>query len=125
MKKAALMVVGTAMQTYGEKLTDQQEVLMGAADLLIDVYSAESALLRAMGTPAGSLQEAAAQVFVSDAAGRVEVTTRTVLAAMVEGDTLRTLLAALRRVMKVTPVNTVALRRRIADDVIDRKAYPF
>ena len=125
MKKAALMVLGTAMQTYGEKLTDQQEVLMGAADILIDVFAAESALLRAAGTSPGSLQEAAAQVFVSDAAARVEMTTRATLAAMAEGDMLRMLLAALRRIMKVTPVNTVALRRRIADHVVERKAYPF
>ena len=125
MKKAALMVLGTAMQTYGEKLTDQQEVLMGAADVLIDVYGAESALLRAAATAPGSLHEAAAQVFISDAAGRVELTARTTLAAMAEGDTLRMLLAALRRIMKVTPVNTVVLRRRIADAVVERKAYPF
>ena len=125
MKKAGLMVLGTAMQTYGEKLTDQQEVLMSAADVLIDVYAAESALLRAASTPAGSVHEAAAQVYVTDAAGRVEIAARTTLAAMTEGDMLRTLLAALRRVMKVTPVNTVALRRRVADAVIERKAYPF
>ena len=125
MKKAALMVLGTAMQTYGEKLTDQQEVLMGAADVLIDVYGAESALLRAAATAPGSLHEAAAQVFISDAAGRVELTARTTLAAMAEGDTLRMLLAALRRIMKVTPVNTVVLRRRVADAVVERKAYPF
>ena len=125
MKKAGLMLLGTAMQTYGEKLTDQQEVLMGTADVLIDVYSAESALLRAIDTPAGSLHEAAAQVFVSDAAARVELTTRATLAGMADGDNLRMLLAALRRVMKVAPINTVALRRRIADDVVERKAYPF
>jgi alkylation response protein AidB-like acyl-CoA dehydrogenase len=135
MKKAALMVLGTAMQTYGEKLTDQQEVLMAAADIITDVYAGESALLRALeavrlNSDAGradttSLHEDAAQVFITDAAARVEMTTRTALAAMAEGDTLRTLLAALRRIMKVTPVNTVMLRRRVADAVIDRKAYPF
>ena len=125
MKKAALMILGTAAQKYGEKLTDQQEVLMGAADILIDVYSAESALLRAAAMPAGSVHEAAAQVFVNDAAGRVEITTRALLAAVSEGDTLRTLLAALRRIMKVTPVNTVALRRQVAEAVLERKAYPF
>ena len=64
-------------------------------------------------------------MFVTDAAARVEMTARTTLSAIAEGDTLRTLLAALRRVMKVTPVNTVQLRRRVADAVIDRKAYPF
>jgi len=120
-----LGLTGTAMQTYGQKLTDQQEVLMSAADILIDVFAAESALLRAAATPTGSVHEAAAQVYVADAAGRVEIAARTTLAAIAEGDMLRTLLAALRRVMKVTPVNTVALRRRVADAVIERKAYPF
>jgi alkylation response protein AidB-like acyl-CoA dehydrogenase len=124
MKKAALMVLGTAMQTYGEKLSDQQEVLMAAADIIIEVYAAETVLLRA--TSAGdALQESAAQVFIGEAAGRVELGTRAALASMTEGDTLRTLLAALRRLMKVAPVNAVALRRTIADAVIDRQAYPF
>jgi alkylation response protein AidB-like acyl-CoA dehydrogenase len=123
MKKVALMVLGTAMQTYGEKLTDQQEVLTLAADIIIDVFAAESVLLRAAG--AQGLHHAAADVFISDAAGRVEVAARSALAAMSEGDTLRTLLAALRRILKVTPVNTVALRRRIAEAIVERKAYPF
>jgi alkylation response protein AidB-like acyl-CoA dehydrogenase len=124
LKKVALMVLGTAMQTYGEKLTDQQELLTLAADIIIDVYAAESALLRAAATQPG-LHRAAAQVYVSDAAGRVELGARAALAAMSEGDTLRTLLAALRRLLKSTPANTVALRRQIADAIGDRMAYPF
>jgi alkylation response protein AidB-like acyl-CoA dehydrogenase len=124
LKRVALMVLGTAMQTYGEKLTDQQEVLTFAADIIIDVFAAESVLLRS-GASQDGLREAAAQIFINDAAARVDVTARTALAAMAEGDTLRTLLAALRRVLKVTPVNTVALRRRIADAVLERRSYPF
>jgi alkylation response protein AidB-like acyl-CoA dehydrogenase len=119
-KKVALMVLGTAMQTYGEKLTDEQELLGGTADILIDIYAAESAALRARQAaaaahPRAPLHEAAARVFVNDAAQRVEAAARNALAAMAEGDTLRTLLAALRRVLKVTPVNTVALRRALAE----------
>jgi hypothetical protein len=72
-----------------------------------------------------SLHADAAAVFVNDASGRVEIATRNALAAMTEGDTLRTLLAALRRVMKITPVNTVALRRRVADAAVAKKGYPF
>jgi alkylation response protein AidB-like acyl-CoA dehydrogenase len=130
LKKVALMVLGTAMQTYGEKLTDEQEVLTLAADIIIDVFAAESVLLRADSLPlkaqaTGGIHEAVAQVFVADAAARVEIAARTALAAMSEGDTLRTLLAALRRILKVTPVNTVALRRQIADAVVERKGYPF
>jgi alkylation response protein AidB-like acyl-CoA dehydrogenase len=127
MKKTALMVLGTAMQTFGEKLTDQQEVLTSAADVIIDVYAAESVLLRAaQASGAGAaLAVAAAEVYITDAAARVEIAARSALAAMAEGDTLRTLLAALRRVLKTTPVNTVARRRQIADAIVERKAYPY
>jgi alkylation response protein AidB-like acyl-CoA dehydrogenase len=124
LKKVALMVLGTAMQTYGEALSEQQEVLSIAADVIIDVYAAESVVLRASQS-SSDLQAAAATVFVNDAAGRIEIAARTALAAMAEGDTLRTLLAALRRLLKVTPVNTVALRRAIADAVTAQKGYPF
>ncbi len=127
MKKVALMVLGTAMQTYGEKLTDEQEVLTAAADIMIDVFAADSVVARARGkkTRTAELQASAASVFVNDAAGRVELAARGALAAMTEGDTLRTLLAALRRILKVTPVNTVILRRQIADAVASSRGYPF
>jgi alkylation response protein AidB-like acyl-CoA dehydrogenase len=126
-KKVALMVLGTAMQTYGEKLADQQEVLLAAADIIIDTFAAESALLRAAQATGGLevLHRAAATVYVNDAAGRVEQSARTALAAMADGDTLRTLLAALRRLLKVTPVNTVALRRQLADATVQRRSYLF
>jgi alkylation response protein AidB-like acyl-CoA dehydrogenase len=126
LKKVGLLVVGTAMQTYGEKLTDEQEVLTLSADILIDVFAAESVLLRSAAAGAQrELYHATARVFVQDAASRTETAARTALATMAEGDTLRTLLAALRRLLKVTPVNTVALRRTLADAVLDRKAYVF
>ena len=124
MKKIALMVLGTAMQTYGEKLADEQEVLMAAADIIIDVYGAESALLRASQN-GGELHAAAARLFINDAVARVEASAKTALAAMADGDMLRTLLAALRRLLKVTPINTVALRRQLADATVDRRSYPF
>jgi alkylation response protein AidB-like acyl-CoA dehydrogenase len=127
MKKTALMVLGTAMQTFGEKLTDQQEVLTLVADVIIDVFAAESVLLRASqaGTADAALNVAAAEVYITDAAARVESAARSALAAMADGDTLRTLLAALRRILKTTPVNTVSRRRQIADAIIERKAYPY
>jgi alkylation response protein AidB-like acyl-CoA dehydrogenase len=127
-KKVALMIVGTAMQTYGEKLTDQQELLGYAADIFIDTYASESATLRARqaassGHAQAALHEAAARTFVNDAAQRIEMAARSALAAMADGDTLRTLLAALRRVLKVQPVNTVALRRRLADSALASGGY--
>lgn len=123
MKKIALMILGTAMQTYGEKLADEQEVLMAAADIIIDVYASESALLRAL--QGNGLHHAAAQVYINDAAMRVEASAKTALAGMSDGDTLRTLLAALRRLLKVTPINTIALRRQLADATVERRTYVF
>jgi alkylation response protein AidB-like acyl-CoA dehydrogenase len=128
LKKVALMVLGTAMQTYGQKLTDEQEIVSAAADILIDIYAAESAVLRARdavasGRADAALHEAAARTFVNDATQRVQAAATNALAAMAEGDTLRTLLAALRRVLKATPINTVALRRTLADATVSRGSY--
>jgi alkylation response protein AidB-like acyl-CoA dehydrogenase len=130
LKKAALLVFGLALQTYGQKLSDQQEVLTMAADLCIDVYSAESAVLRATaavdsGHARASLHVAAARIFVNDAAMRVEMLTRQAVAAMAEGDTLRTMLAASRRLFKATPIDTVTLRRQLADEAVLRRGYPI
>jgi alkylation response protein AidB-like acyl-CoA dehydrogenase len=127
-KKVALMILGTAMQTYGDRLTDEQEILSYAADILSDSYAGESAVLRAQQAIAdahqhASLHEAAARVFVDQAAQRVDAAARSALAAMAEGDTLRTLLAALRRVLKVNPINTVALRRTLAEAATARGGY--
>lgn len=127
-KKVALMVLGTAMQTYGQKLNDEQEVLSYAADIIIDAYAAESAVLRARAAAANGhshadLHEAAARVFVNDAAQRVDGAARSALAATTDGDTLRVLLAALRRLLKVAPINTVALRRRLAEVSVERGRY--
>jgi len=129
-KKVALLVLGVGMQTFGQKLTDEQEVLMHAADILMDVFAAESAVLRAQAAsaakhPKASLQVDAARVFVNDAAMRIDASARQALAATVEGDMLRAMLAALRRLVKVTPINTVALRRRLSEETVTRGGYPF
>lgn len=127
-KKVALMVIGTAMQTYGDKLAEEQELLSFAADILIDTFAGESVVLRAGAAVTGghsqaSLHQAAARAFVNDAAQRVEMAARSALAAMAEGDTLRTLLAAQRRLLKVSPINTVALRRELAAAAVTRGRY--
>ena len=127
-KKAAIMVLGLAMQRYGEKLTEEQEILSWTADILIDTFLSESAVLRALqaadDTPnSAALQQDAAAVWVNDAAYRIEAAARSALAAMDEGDSLRINLGALRRLLKVAPVNTTAMRRRLADAVVDRAGY--
>jgi alkylation response protein AidB-like acyl-CoA dehydrogenase len=129
-KKVVLMVAGTAMQRYGERLDQEQEVLTWLADLCIDAYTADSAVLRAVAAADARHQDAglhadAAAVFTHEAAGRIELTARAALAAMAEGDVLRTQLAALRRILKVTPANTVAMRRRLADRTVAKGSYLF
>ncbi len=129
-KKVALMALGLAMQTYREKLADEQEVLMHVADVIMDTYAAESAVLRALAALSDRNDRAplhvdAARVFVNEAAMRIDASARQALGAMVEGDTLRTMLAALRRLLKVTPVNAVAMRRRLADAAVARGGYIF
>jgi alkylation response protein AidB-like acyl-CoA dehydrogenase len=129
-KKVVLLVAGTAMQRYGVKIEQEQEVLTFLADLVIDAYTAESAVLRAIAASQQKAQDAAlhadaAAVFTHEAAGRIELNARAALAAMAEGDVLRTQLAALRRLLKVTPANTVAMRRRLAEATVARGAYLF
>ena len=128
MRKVAVMVLGTAMQTYGAKLQDEQEVLSYAADILIDLFASDSTVIRAAeakvsGAANSDLHEAAARLYTHDAVQRIEMAARSALAAMAEGDALRTLLAALRRLLKPHPVNTVLLRRRLAAAVVAEGGY--
>ena len=123
-KKVALMTLGTAAQKYMMKLGDQQEVLMGIADIIMDTYAMESAILRARKLASSQGEKAAeryvdmTRVFCNDAVGRIESKAKNTLAGMSEGDELRTLLAALRRFTKLQPMNAIVARQRIADDLI-------
>jgi alkylation response protein AidB-like acyl-CoA dehydrogenase len=130
MKKIGLAVLGTAMQTYGEDLADQQEVLSFTSDILMDVFVAESALIRAVQARAddpsrAALHETAARVVVHTASSRVHACSREALAGAVQGDALRTLLAAQRRWLKSLPANLVAARRMLAEDVVSKRTYAF
>jgi alkylation response protein AidB-like acyl-CoA dehydrogenase len=130
-KKVALMTLGTAAQKYMMKLGDQQEVLMGIADIIMDTYAMETAILRARKLVASQSEDAAARyldmtrVFCNDAVERIEAKAKNTLAGMSEGDELRTLLAALRRFTKLQPLNTIAARQRIADELIAANKYIY
>lgn len=129
-RKASLMVLGLGMQTYREGLGEQQEVLLHLADMLIDTYASDSALLRAMAVagqqePRADWHAAAARVFLNEAALRVDAAARLALASMTDGDTLRTMMAAQRRLFKQLPVNATALRRTLADATVERGGWIF
>ena len=130
-KKIALLVAGAAVQKYMMKLAEEQEILGSISDIVIEVFAMESALLRAMksmekfGDEKSQIQKAMVQVYVNDAFNRLEGFAKQAFAAIAEGDTLRTQLSALKNLTRFTPVNTVALRREIANAVIKVGRYPF
>ncbi len=131
-KKVALMVLGTAAQKYMTELQNQQEILLNAADIIIDAYAMETAILRAQKLAGKNGAESAARyidmagVYCNDATQRIEAKAKNTLAAMSEGDELRTMLAALRRFTKNnSPMNTIAARQRIADTLIQANKYVF
>ena len=125
-KKIALLAAGVAFQRFAADLENQQEVLGGISDIIMETYAMESAVLRTgklLERGRGEHASEATAVFVRDALARVENSARTVLAASAEGDTLRTQLAFLRRFTKFEPVNAVALRRRIAGRLLAAEKY--
>jgi alkylation response protein AidB-like acyl-CoA dehydrogenase len=130
-KKIALLVAGAAVQKYMMKLADEQEILGAISDIVIEVFAMESALLRAMktmeklGDEKAQIQKAMVKVYVNDSFDRVEFFAKQAFAAIAEGDILRTQLAALKKLTRFTPVNTIALRREIAGSIIKMGKYPF
>ncbi|MBI3694130.1 MAG: acyl-CoA dehydrogenase family protein [Acidobacteria bacterium] len=125
-KKIALLSAGVAFQRFMTDLENQQEVLAGISDIIMETYAMESALLRTqklVETGRGAHASDLTAVFVRDAMGRIEASARNVLAASSDGDALRANLTFLRRFTKFDPVNAVALRRRIAGRVIEAEKY--
>ena len=130
-KKTFLLAAGAAVQKYREQLAEQQEIVGALANIVMEVYAMESSLRHAQkavavrGEAAAAAMADAARVFLYDAGDHVEKNARTALAAVAEGDMLRTQLAVLKRFTKREPVDTVGLRRRVAAAVQAGDRYPF
>jgi alkylation response protein AidB-like acyl-CoA dehydrogenase len=129
-KKIFLLAAGTAVQRFREQLAEHQEIVAALANIAMDVYAMESSLRRAQKASgkrgeAASVMCDAARAFIYDAMDRVEKEARTALAATVEGDTLVTQLAVLRRFAKHVAIDTIALRQRVANAVLAQDRYPF
>ncbi|MCG3164602.1 MAG: putative acyl-CoA dehydrogenase [Bacteroidia bacterium] len=130
-KKAALMVAGSAVQKLMMELSKEQEVLMNIADMLIDIYTAESVLLRT--EKLVSLQGEAAcaeridmmRVYINDAADRINIAGKNAVNSYASGDELRMMHMGLKRFTKVTPFNTKDARRRVAAAIVEANVYPF
>ncbi len=129
-KKIFLLASGTAMQKFREQLAEQQEIVASLANIVMAVYEMESSLRRAQKASAARGEAAevmceATRGVIYDAMDRVEKDARTALTATVDGDTLITQLAVLRRFAKHAPLNTIAIRRRVAEAVLAQDRYPF
>ena len=125
-KKVALFALGVAYQKFMNALEDQQEVLAGLTDIMMNAFAMESVLLRTQKLAAQKKGDIAAEmcpVFLREAMETVESAARTVLAASSEGDALRTNLAVLKRFTKFEPVNAIAVRRKIAGRLLEADRY--
>ena len=128
-KKMGLFAAGIATQKYMQSIQDQQEILGAIADMTIETYAMESAVLRAEKLAARNGEAnaahaiAMARVYLSGAMERIESEAKAVIAAAAEGDMLRSQMAILRRLSKHEPFNTIALREKIAQKVIEAGKY--
>ena len=130
-KKIFLLAAGAAVQKFREQLAEHQEIVAALSNIVMEIYAMESTLLRAQkscaarGEAASQVMTNAARAFIYDAMDRVEKEARTSLAAIAEGDALVTQLAVLRRFAKHAPVDTIALRRSVAEALLAQDRYPF
>jgi alkylation response protein AidB-like acyl-CoA dehydrogenase len=127
-KKVALLMMGVAYQKFLTAIEQQQEVLAGISDVVMEAFAMESVTLRTrklVESGKGALAAQMCRVFARDAMARIEISARTVLAACSEGDSLRANMGVLRRFTKYEPVDAIALRREIAGRLLDAERYVF
>src|ERR1700704_3520321 len=128
-KKLGLFAAGAATQKYMQAIQDQQEIMGAIADMTIETYAMESAVLRAQkiaearGEAAATMPIAMTRVYLSQAMEKIEAAAKKVIAAVADGDMRRTQLAVLRRLAKHEPLNTIALRQQIAAKTIEAGKY--
>jgi butyryl-CoA dehydrogenase len=128
-KKLGLFAAGSATQKYLQAIQDQQEIMGAIADMTIETYAMESAVLRAQklveakGEQSSQLALAMTRIYLTQAMEKIEAAAKRVIAAVAEGDMLRTQLAILRRLAKYEPFNTIELRQQVAKRAIEVGKY--
>jgi alkylation response protein AidB-like acyl-CoA dehydrogenase len=131
LKKAGLMVAGAAVQKFMMKLSDEQEILMNMADMMIEGYAAESALLRVeklisqRGEKACEIQKEMAMIYLHHAIEKAAAAGKEAINSFAEGDEQRMMLMGLKRFTKVEPYNLKVARRKVADYFIEKGEYSF
>ncbi|KSU74713.1 acyl-CoA dehydrogenase [Bacillus altitudinis] len=128
-KKIALMVSGMAAMKYGKALDKEQEILVNIADIVNELFAAESAVLRtekaiaASGAEKNAQKLAYTQIFTQEAFLKIEAHAKESLIAMEEGDSLRMSLSALRKLTRFTPMNVIAKKREVAKRIFEAEKY--
>jgi alkylation response protein AidB-like acyl-CoA dehydrogenase len=131
LKKAGLMISGAAVQKFMMKLSEEQEILMHLADMLIEGYVAESTLLRAeklirlRGEKAAEIYKEMAMIYLHHAVDTAAQAGRQAIYAFAEGDEQRLMLMGLKRFTKIDPYNLKEARRKVANAVIEKGEWPF
>lgn len=129
MKKLFLMAAGNAAQKYQESLADQQEILVRLADMAMEIFAVESALIRtkkivaSMSEDEAKLPLAMTRVLISDMVPKLEAWAKEVLAGTLDGEALTKTLSGMAILTNPQPINTYELRREIADAVYEAKGY--
>jgi alkylation response protein AidB-like acyl-CoA dehydrogenase len=130
-KKAALLLLGVVSETFDRKLTSEQEILFNVSDMIMQVYPAESTLLRIekleaiKGTDAVKLYKDMLDVFISDAAAIIHKSGHDAINSFAVGEQREILAGYIDQLSKVAPVNVKEARRRIADKLIEENKYCF
>jgi alkylation response protein AidB-like acyl-CoA dehydrogenase len=122
-RTVTLLLAGAAVQRFGVAIEGEQEVLVGLADLAIDLFAMESSIERARAAD-GSVHADLARLVVADRAATVEQRAKSLAASIAAGDEARTLVAGIRRLTRGEPVDRIALGRRVASAVNTRAGYP-
>lgn len=131
LKKVFLMVGGKAAMALQDKIEDEQEIMMNLADVMIEIYAAESAILRSEKLVSLRGQEdcfhqiAMSQVYLAEAIDKINAAAKEAIASFTKGDEQKVMLMGLKRFTKADLVNTKELRRQIADYMIAQGKYPF
>ncbi len=131
LKKAFLMVGGKAAMALQDRIEDEQEIMMNLADVMIEIYAAESVLLRTeklvsqRGEAACAAQIAMTKIYLYEAIDKVEAAAKEAIVSFAKGDEQKVMLMGLKRFTKPDFVNTKELRRQVADVMVAEGKYPF
>ena len=131
LKKVFLMVGGKAAMALQDKIEDEQEVMMNLADILIEVYACESAMLRTeklvsqRGEDACADQIAMTQIYMAGAIDKIISAAKEAIGSFTKGDEQKVMLMGLKRFTKMDLVNVKELRRQVADTIISKGKFPY